>query len=368
MPPRPALPDDDLYRRLGVPTNAGVEAIEIAWRALLRRHHPDVAGPDGLELAKRINVAHDWLSDPVQRARYDRERGLRHATGPRGDPHGGAWHARGPRGSAGPTAGSRGWADGQETPARGSARHREDPVAVVDRFVARVAALTPTELDRLALSEPPPIAFAATIRRFLPLDKVAALDDVDRRVEASLPPGADRPAIRDAIDGYATELVLGSFLDDLLTEPFRGRTHERLTRGWDAAVGQPRYGPNGAAVEALLGRIGGLDRVGVRALAATGVSIAGTDAPWPPGVSAEEDDALRISAQLATADAGAAVPAGTDAATRSRARRAVARPAHLLVLRHAFAPAAYAELTAPWRPWLIAPDGPPPIRRPPRRS
>ena len=95
MAPRPTLPSDDLYGRLGVPTDASVEAIELAWRALLRRHHPDVAGPDGLELAKRINVAHDWLTDPALRARYDRERGLRHAVGPRGDRHGGTWHARG---------------------------------------------------------------------------------------------------------------------------------------------------------------------------------------------------------------------------------------------------------------------------------
>ena len=87
--PRPPLPSDDLYARLGVPADASVEAIEIAWRGLLRRHHPDVAGDEGLELAKRINVAHDWLSDPALRARYDRERGLRHAVGPRGDAEGG---------------------------------------------------------------------------------------------------------------------------------------------------------------------------------------------------------------------------------------------------------------------------------------
>ncbi len=43
MPP-PPLPSDDLYARLGVPLDASVEAIEIAWRGLLRRHHPAVAG------------------------------------------------------------------------------------------------------------------------------------------------------------------------------------------------------------------------------------------------------------------------------------------------------------------------------------
>src|SRR5919108_4964273 len=74
MPTRPVVPTDDLYARLEVPVGATFETIEIAWRALLKRHHPDVAGTDGLELAKRINVAHDWLSNPDLRARYDRER------------------------------------------------------------------------------------------------------------------------------------------------------------------------------------------------------------------------------------------------------------------------------------------------------
>ena len=69
------LPADDLYARLEVDVNASPEAIEVAWRALLKRHHPDVAGGDdaALDRAKRINVAHDWLSDPALRARYDAE-------------------------------------------------------------------------------------------------------------------------------------------------------------------------------------------------------------------------------------------------------------------------------------------------------
>ena len=162
--------------------------------------------------------------------------------------------------------------------------------------------------------------------------------------------------------------MVGPFLDALLSEPFRERARERLTRGWESAVGQPRYGPNGRAVTALLRRIAALSPDGVRALAAT-VAHARDDAPWPPGVSPEEDDTLRVSAALAAADAAAAVPGGVDAATRSQARRAATRPAHLLVLRHAFAPGAFAGLTAPWRPWLLAPDdGPAGVRRPVRRS
>jgi curved DNA-binding protein CbpA len=76
MPPRPLVPTDDLYARLELPVTASAEAVEVAWRALLKRHHPDVAGgdADADERAKRINVAHDWLSDPELRDRYDRER------------------------------------------------------------------------------------------------------------------------------------------------------------------------------------------------------------------------------------------------------------------------------------------------------
>src|SRR5262245_44239228 len=163
MPPRQPIPDDDLYRRLGVPPDAGVEAIEVAWRALLRRHHPDVAGPESTDLARRINVAHDWLSDPALRARYDRERGLRHAAGPRGD-GAGRWHARAGEGRGADGAGRRA-RTGVRTgagPRRGgtAAPARTTPE---DRFVAKVAALTPTDIDRLALADPQPIAFVATV-------------------------------------------------------------------------------------------------------------------------------------------------------------------------------------------------------------
>ncbi|HYC07492.1 MAG TPA: DnaJ domain-containing protein, partial [Candidatus Binatia bacterium] len=67
----PDIPTDDLYARLELPAGAPPEAVEIAWRALLKRHHPDVAWEGSLEAAKRINIAHDWLSDPALRARYD---------------------------------------------------------------------------------------------------------------------------------------------------------------------------------------------------------------------------------------------------------------------------------------------------------
>ena len=359
MPPRPSLPADDLYARLEVAVDAGPEVIEVAWRSLLRQHHPDVAGPSGLERSKKINVAHDWLSDPVLRALYDRERGLRSSV------------------RAGTGRANR--ADGDDVrDVRGRRRpvrdRRLELAEALAQFLERVATLAPDEVDRLACSAPAPIAFGATIAKFLPDEQLAALESMEAAVRARLDPAAAaRPCVRDAVEGYGTELVLGPFLDELLTEPFRERAGERLTRGWDAAVGQPRYGPNGTSVRELLERLAALDAAGVSALAKTarrsGVEEDGSEEPWPPGTSPDDDEALRVSSILATRDAMAAIPRGiTDRATLGRARRAAARLAHLLVLRHAFAQAAFRDLTRPWRPRFVPDDRPGPRFTRPFRS
>lgn len=66
-----SIPSVDLYGELGIDAGASTEAIEVAYRALMKRHHPDRAGPGGLARAKRLNLARDWLVDPERRARYD---------------------------------------------------------------------------------------------------------------------------------------------------------------------------------------------------------------------------------------------------------------------------------------------------------
>jgi curved DNA-binding protein CbpA len=331
MPPRPAVPDDDLYARLEVRSDASAETIEVAWRALLKRHHPDVAGADGLELSKRINVAHDWLSDATLRERYDRERrvGAARSRSTVRDRHGTAPRTR------------------QASPPRAAPA---DPARALRRFIERVGELSRDELDRLSVSDASSIAFVASIRRFLPKARAEMLEAVEREIDARLPP-ADRVTlpIRDAILAAAHELVLAPFLDEHLSEPFRGRARERLMRGWEAAIDQPRYGPNSALVGRFVRRATELDQdeVSVMVRAATPRHLGRH--PWPAGLDPEEDEGLRVSSVLAARDAAAApVLALIDPAAAERARRLLARTAHALVLRHAFGADTFADLVAPW--------------------
>jgi curved DNA-binding protein CbpA len=322
------LPTDDLYARLELPVDASPEAVEVAWRALLKRHHPDVAGSHADDLAKRINVAHDWLSDPELRARYDEERhpGRRRAPGTR------------PGGATGPRRRA------ERPPAP---RRPLEPAEAVERHLARVRRLNQDELDRLSLAESPPIAFVASISRFLSADQLAAVEGLERRVQEALPPAGrwDAPT-RDAVLGYAHELLLGPFLDAHLSEPFRERVRERLARGWESAIDQPRYGPNTDAVRAAIERIRTLGPTDLSRLAG-GAPPAGPD-PWPRGLSPVDDDALRVSSALAQRDAAAALADPVP----SVLRRSVGRAMHGIVLRHAFKPAELERLLGAWRETL----------------
>jgi curved DNA-binding protein CbpA len=342
------LPPDDLYARLELSVDASPEAIEIAWRALLKRHHPDVAGAHADDVAKRINVAHDWLSDPELRARYDGER------------HPGRARMRA-RAAGGRTAARDAPRRRPAPPAR---RRPSDPAEAVERHIDRVRRLSDDELDRLSLAQSPPIAFVASISRFLPPDRFAAVATVEKRIYDAIPRrGRWDAATRDAIIGYAHELLLGPFLDDHLSEPFRERVRERLARGWESAIDQPRYGPNTPVITAALARLRGLGPSDLARLT-TGAAAAGavpSDLPWPRGLSAQDDDALRVSSALAQRDAAGLLPDPVPAI----ARRSLGAAMHGLVLRHAFRPADLARLLGPWREVLAVPARP---VRPARRA
>ena len=66
----------DHYQRLGLAADAAPAAVKQAYRRLARRHHPDLnrGAPGAQELMKQINEAYQVLSDPAQRAVYDRIR------------------------------------------------------------------------------------------------------------------------------------------------------------------------------------------------------------------------------------------------------------------------------------------------------
>jgi curved DNA-binding protein len=64
----------DHYSTLGIPRNAKPEAIKAAYRKLARKYHPDL-NPDDASAKKRfqeINEAHEVLSDPESRKKYDK--------------------------------------------------------------------------------------------------------------------------------------------------------------------------------------------------------------------------------------------------------------------------------------------------------
>ncbi|MFQ5575862.1 MAG: DnaJ C-terminal domain-containing protein [Anaerolineae bacterium] len=64
----------DYYKILGVDKNATKEQIKKAYRKLARKYHPDVNPGDkqAEEKFKAINEAHEVLTDPQKRAKYDR--------------------------------------------------------------------------------------------------------------------------------------------------------------------------------------------------------------------------------------------------------------------------------------------------------
>jgi curved DNA-binding protein CbpA len=67
---------DDYYALLGIQPHADEVALRRAWRAQALRWHPDRAGAAATARFQKILAAYLVLSDPVERAAYDRKRGV----------------------------------------------------------------------------------------------------------------------------------------------------------------------------------------------------------------------------------------------------------------------------------------------------
>jgi curved DNA-binding protein CbpA len=88
------------YTILGVESSADDAAIRLAYRKLMRLHHPDVNRADeAAAQAQSINEAYACLRDPQERAVYDRQRsapkpGPVFTAGYRPPPRGAGWQPR----------------------------------------------------------------------------------------------------------------------------------------------------------------------------------------------------------------------------------------------------------------------------------
>ncbi|MFC7850331.1 J domain-containing protein [Arthrobacter sp. NPDC057388] len=103
-------PSPDYYAVLQVQHAASQQEIARAYRALMRRHHPDVASGEAVPAELQLVMqAFHVLRDPKRRAAYDREVLAAAAAGPAG----------------GQQTGSK----GQDIPVR-VVRHREPPLRV----------------------------------------------------------------------------------------------------------------------------------------------------------------------------------------------------------------------------------------------
>jgi len=134
-----------------------------------------------------------------------------------------------------------------------------------------------------------------------------------------------------------------------------------MRRGWESAVGLPRYGPNTVEVTALIERLRHATIDQAEALAAAWAEL-GDPLPWPSDAWEFDFAALEVSAALARRDAGSAaahVTAATPAAA-ARLRNAFGSTVHVTTLRPIFAPRDFARYHAAWGPL----GGPAPRRGP----
>jgi len=256
-------PGFDPFEVLGVGVDADAVVIQLAYRARIRAVHPDIAGPAGLEAAKRLNLARDWLLDHERRTRLQSSA----ATPPPGPT---SWpRSPGGRGARGwPRRRRSSWAAGPKSgPTTGSGPQ----AARLRAFLGAIRALTPDERARVnySLGDARPPSFD-TYQRYLSPELAGASRALRDEVARAWGQGVDEPApflhplgrilptgflVANA---YAQWMLLGDVLREELRDAAFGNEHlwvslaVRCRSPWEGSVGQARYGPNGARVAAFM--------------------------------------------------------------------------------------------------------------------
>jgi curved DNA-binding protein CbpA len=163
----------DPYKLLQVDPEADVEIIQVAYRKLAQRYHPDVApGADAARRMAELNAARDLLVDPVARAAHDAARtsgGGVARRSPEDSPSAGAARTDG-RSAGAPRADHP--APGAPTPPAGPSRDASGSVLTFGRYegwslgaVARADLEYVEWLDRMPIGRPYRDEIDAILRR-----------------------------------------------------------------------------------------------------------------------------------------------------------------------------------------------------------
>ncbi|CAN5489831.1 hypothetical protein BH24CHL9_BH24CHL9_05990 [soil metagenome] len=370
-------PGFDPYEVLGVGVDADAIVIQLAYKARIRETHPDIAGPAGLDQAKRLNVARDWLLDPNLRAQLLRPWDASSRPGAR------PARGRPPRWSA--TARRR---PGEVT---GDDSSGLDPFAFdfgprtdeLRAFFGAIRTLSRDERARVnySLGEARPVLFEgyrgylgwrlwARSRALRGAVSLLWQEGIDEEAPFVFPLGRIVPTGFLAANAYAQWILLGDFFTQELGDAVFRSEHVidsfavRCTGPWEASVRQARYGPYQPRVNAFFRTAAALSADSSERLARSWQRHLGRDGlghpsehigpgvwlPAPPNVP----EVLKVSGYLAAVDASRIEPpAGLDAQLHDAFRYGLRLTAHVLAL--GLVTASGPDYLLPWRD-AVGPD------------